>query len=223
MTRCLIHEGSGQRQWHQCSPAPSPESPRGWEPADGSLQGVVSVTRSAFHGASGSPTQQPLPMGEASERGQAPCRTGLRCDKRVATFKLPPPHFLLLKTYQAHQIFCLKEKFLKRNEGKVKREMVCSGSPAVSRLLAIDQAVDSTTASKLQGRAFIVEGLVTAPVWNLPHSDRYLLCQQSCQLHSYSSLCSPGLIGETQKHRSAGNPGSGAPRRRPAVGQLRGK
>lgn len=61
VTRCLLCEGRGPCQWQQCSPAPSPESPRGWELADSSPQNVVNVAPSAFSCTGKSPTQRAPP------------------------------------------------------------------------------------------------------------------------------------------------------------------
>ena len=73
VTRCLFCEGRGQGQWQQCSPTPSPESPRGWELADSSPQNVVNVALSAFSCTGKSPTQRPPPKREKELKVDKSC------------------------------------------------------------------------------------------------------------------------------------------------------
>ena len=144
-------------------------------------------------------------MRKRAERGQKLCGTGLRCDLRVATFKLSLV-FFFYKTTKHIKSPVWKRKKKEWRKSKDRNNMI--KSPAVSHSFTVDQRPFIHHCSEswpynpfpnLTTFFSLLKRLVTDLAWNFHHSSHYLLCQQSCQLHSQSSFCSPRLIWMTQK------------------------
>ena len=122
ITRCLFCVGRGQSQWQQFSPALSPESPRGYELANRSVQNMANMVPSAFTCISKSPTQRSLPQWEKELKGDKNC-VGQDWD---VTWEWPlsncPWFSSFIKLPSTSNLLFERER--KKNEGKVKTEII---------------------------------------------------------------------------------------------------